>query len=196
MNYLAHIYLSYNNPEISIGNFIADAIKGSKYKSYPPEIQKGILLHRNIDTFTDQHDIVKRSKRRLHKRYNHFAGVIIDIFYDHFLAKNWKEYSDVDLLDFTQDFYKLLDSRFEELPPRIQEMVPYLKRYNWLYNYQSFEGMTDVLNGMNRRTGNISHMNLAIHDLKEHYDLFHEDFKSFFEDIIEFTRIKNIELEI
>ncbi len=196
MNYLAHIYLSYDKDEIMIGNFIADAIKGSKYKTFPPEIQKGILLHRNIDTFTDQHEIVRQSKRRLHERYNHFSGIIIDLFYDHFLAKYWSEYSNTDLFLYTKKFYDLLDDRFDELPENIKHIVPSLKKYNWLYNYRSFEGMQDVLNGMNRRTGNISNMHLAIEDLRENYALFHNDFKLFFDDIIDFVNQKNIELKI
>ncbi|MGB5463037.1 MAG: DUF479 domain-containing protein, partial [Aureibaculum sp.] len=97
MNYLAHIYLSGDDDYIKIGNFIADRVKGKEYLNYQTEIQYGILLHRQIDTFTDQHSIVKKSKLRLHERYSHYDGVIIDILYDHFLAKNWKIYSEIPL---------------------------------------------------------------------------------------------------
>ena len=92
MNYLAHIYLSGEDDFVKIGNFIADGIKGRKYKLYPGKIQIGILLHRKIDWFSDNDDIFKKSKRRLDKKYGHYKGVIIDIFYDHFLAKNWKNF--------------------------------------------------------------------------------------------------------
>ena len=190
MNFLAHLFLSQNNQEIMIGNFIADAVRGNKYKHFAPNIQKGIILHRNIDTFTDQHPIVRISKRRLHERYNHYDGVIIDIFYDHFLAKNWQQYSAIPLATFSEDFYKLLHRNYEILPDKIKHMLPFLEKYNWLYNYQFMEGMESVLEGMNRRTKLKSHMNLAIQDLKEHYKVFENDFNLFFKDLIEYTTIR------
>ena len=88
MNYLAHIYLSNEEEEITLGNFIADGVKGKKYVQFPLGIQQGILLHRAIDSFTDAHPIVRKSTKRLHKKYGHYSGVIVDILYDHFLAKN------------------------------------------------------------------------------------------------------------
>ena len=97
MNFLAHIYLSGEDEGITIGNFIADGIKGKKYLSYPASIQKGILLHRGIDSFTDSHPTVRQSTARLHENYGHYSGVIVDILYDHFLAKNWEEYHEQDL---------------------------------------------------------------------------------------------------
>ncbi len=97
MNFLAHLYLSPDNTEIIIGNFIADHIVGNKFQQYSDAIQKGIMLHREIDTYTDAHAIVRRSKRRLNERYRHYNGVIIDIFYDHFLAVNWNTYSNIPL---------------------------------------------------------------------------------------------------
>ncbi|MGB0879588.1 MAG: ACP phosphodiesterase, partial [Polaribacter sp.] len=108
MNFLAHLYLSNSNTNIMIGNFIADHIRGNKFKHFHPKIQQGILLHRQIDTFTDRHSIVRKSKRRLHERYRHYDGVIIDIFFDHFLAKNWNKYSDIPLAEYIDTFYKSL----------------------------------------------------------------------------------------
>ncbi|MDO9260577.1 MAG: ACP phosphodiesterase, partial [Flavobacteriaceae bacterium] len=108
MNFLAHLYLSGNNPNLIVGNFMADAIKGNAYLQFDDEIQQGIILHRAIDTFTDQHPIVKQSKRRLNVRYNHFNGIIIDIFYDHFLAKNWSQFSQIPLELYCSEVYKIL----------------------------------------------------------------------------------------
>ena len=125
MNYLAHIYLSGNHPNIMIGNFVADSIKGKKYLSYPTEIKKGILLHRKIDTTTDAHPSFRKSTKRLHEKYGHYSGIIVDIFYDHFLAKNWTDYSDIPLEDYIQSFYKLLRDNFDILPENIQKMGPY-----------------------------------------------------------------------
>ena len=173
-----------------IGNFIADAIRGNKYKHFPSEIQKGILLHRHIDTFTDQHTVVRKSKRRLHERYGHYDGVIIDLFYDHFLAKNWDDYCKIPLDIYVQNFYSLLHEYYEILPEKTKHMLPYLEQYNWLYNYQFLDGMQQVMEGMNRRTKMKSQMHLSIEDLKTHYQDFEHDFTLFFKDLITFTNNK------
>ena len=113
MNFLAHLYLSKNNKNILIGNFIADAVKGSDFKKFPEEIQAGILLHREIDNYTDTHLIVRNSKRRLNLHYRHYKGVIIDIFYDHFLAKNWHQYSETPLAVYAENVYGFLQENNE-----------------------------------------------------------------------------------
>ncbi|WP_046756736.1 acyl carrier protein phosphodiesterase [Kordia jejudonensis] len=194
MNFLAHIYLSHNNDEITIGNFIADSIRGKKYKEYPLQIQRGILLHRHIDTFTDAHPTVRQSTKRLHKNYSHYSGVIVDILYDHFLAKNWEKYSTIPLETFANDFYNLLEDNFEMLPQNVQRMLPYMIHDNWLVSYASIEGITKVLEGMNRRTQNRSKMNLAVVELQEFYDEFEAEFTSFFDELIEFSKQKLKEL--
>ena len=190
MNLLAHLYLSDNNTDIMIGNFIADHIKGNKFSQFPDDIQKGIKLHREIDTFTDTHEVVRKSKRRLHERYRHYDGVIIDIFYDHFLAKNWRNYSAIPLNVYVQSVYKLLEQNLNILPEKTQEMFPYLVKYNWLYNYQFAKGIQEVLNGMNKRTQGKSKMNLASEDLLLHYQEFEDDFTLFFEDLRTFCTLK------
>ena len=183
MNYLAHIFLSGGDPNIMIGNFIADSIKGSKYSSYPAEIQKGILLHRQIDTTTDAHPAFRQSTKRLHKNYGHYSGIIVDIFYDHFLAKNWSEYSDIPLADYIQSFYKLLRDNFEILPANIQKIAPIMMEGNWLLIYAELEGIDRVLAGMNRRTKNRSGMDKAGQELKEFYTLFEADFRLVIKDL-------------
>jgi acyl carrier protein phosphodiesterase len=190
MNFLAHLYLSKSNENIIIGNFIADAVKGKKYNNYPKEIKAGILLHREIDNYTDNHPIVKKSKRRLNERYRHYNGVIIDILYDHFLAKNWKKYSEIPLNIYAKNIYSFLEKNNEALPLRAQNMLPYMIEFNWLVSYASVNGIARVLTGMNKRTKGISQMDLAIEDLKLHYNEFEEDFTSFFIDLIEFSTIK------
>ena len=183
MNYLAHIFLSGGQPDIMIGNFIADSIKGSKYSAYPTEIQKGILLHRQIDTTTDAHPAFRQSTKRLHKNYGHYSGIIVDIFYDHFLAKNWSEYSDIPLADYIQTFYELLRDNFEILPENIQKMAPIMMEGNWLLIYANLEGIDRVLAGMNRRTKNRSGMDKAGQELKEFYTLFETDFRLVMKDL-------------
>jgi len=190
MNFLAHIYLSFDNPEITLGNFFADHIRANKYKHLPNTVQKGILLHREIDTFTDSHAIPKKSSRRLHKNYSHYSRVIVDIFYDHFLAKNWNRYSNVPLNDYVETFYDLLEENYDILPLGTKRMMPYMIADNWLYNYSNLTGISRVLDGMNRRTKNKSKMNFAIIDLEEHYSDFESEFTAFFEELITFSKHK------
>ncbi|WP_299104883.1 ACP phosphodiesterase [uncultured Tenacibaculum sp.] len=190
MNFLAHLYLSGDNKELMIGNFIADHVKGNQFSHFSEDIQKGIQLHRNIDSYTDTHPIVRESKRRLHERYRHYDGVIIDIFFDHFLAKNWKNYSEIPLSVFVNSVYNLLNENIAILPQKTQEMLPYMIEYNWLYNYQFAKGIQEVLNGMNRRTEGKSKMNLATEDLLNHYAVFEQDFTSFFAELQSFCKEK------
>ena len=194
MNFLAHLYLSQNNTNIMIGNFIADHIRGNNYLSFSKEIQQGIFLHREIDTFTDAHEVVRKSKRRLHERYRHYDGVIIDIFYDYFLAKNWADYSDIPLETYTKDVYDLFSSISDDLPVKSQNFIKYMIEYNILFNYQYKDGIAKVLNGMNTRTKGKSQMNLAIEDLRLLEDELQEDFTLFFKDLIAHTNQKFKEL--
>lgn len=194
MNFLAHIYLSGNNNLVAIGNFMADGIRGNKYKTYPKDIQIGILLHREIDTFTDAHPIVRQSTKRLHKNYSHYSGVIVDILYDHFLAKNWSEYSKIPLDVYVNNFYNIVNTHFEILPTRTQKMMPYMMADNWLLNYASIEGIQRVLNGMNRRTKYVSGMDKATVELQKYYTEFENEFTQFFTELIAFANIKREEI--
>lgn len=194
MNFLAHIYLSFDDKEITLGNFFADHIRGNKYKHLPDKVQKGILLHREIDTFTDSHPIVRQSSKRLHKNYSHYSRVIVDIYYDHFLAKNWSDYSNTPLDKYVEDFYDLLEDNYGILPVGTKRMMPYMIADNWLLNYANLDGIDRVLTGMNRRTKNKSRMNFAILDLEEHYTDFENEFTSFFDELISFSNQKFISL--
>jgi acyl carrier protein phosphodiesterase len=194
MNFLAHIYLSGEDEGITIGNFIADGIKGKKYLKYPPQIQKGILLHRGIDSYTDQHPIVKQSTKRLHQNYSHYSGVIVDILYDHYLAKNWTSYHTLPLDIYVENFYEMLRQNFEILPTRIKRMMPYMIADNWLLSYATVPGISKILNQMNVRTKGISKMNFAVLELEEFYTEFEDEFTSFFEELIQFSRNKLLKL--
>lgn len=190
MNFLAHIYLSFDDDEISIGNFVADSIRGNRFQHFPERIRQGIILHRAIDTFTDAHPIPRKSSKRLHRNHSHYSRVIVDVFYDHFLARNWTEYSNEDLGAFAEKFYGLLHAHFEILPEPTKHLMPYMIRDNWLVNYAKVEGIEQVLNGLYRRTGKKSNMDKAVKDLQDHYDLFEAEFTLFFQDLIIFSREK------
>ncbi len=190
MNFLAHIYLSFDDDEVSIGNFIADSIRGNRYTHFPETIQKGILLHRAIDTFTDAHPTHRKSSKRLHPNQGHYSGVVIDVYYDHFLAKNWLEYSDEPLESFIERFYTLLSKYKDILPEPTKKLMPFMIEDNWLLNYAHIEGIDRVLKGLYRRTGKRSNMDKAVIDLQKHYDLFESEFNSFFKDLVIFSRQK------
>lgn len=194
MNFLAHIYLSGDNDLITIGNFIADGIKGKDYKKFSKEFQIGILLHRHIDTFTDAHETVRLSTKRLHEKYGHYSGVIVDILYDHFLAKNWHLYSDIPLNDYVENFYNSLEEHYDLLPMVIQKMMPYMLGDNWLVSYASIDGISKVLEGMNRRTKNRSGMHEAVNELELFYTEFETEFMSFFDELIISSKQKLKEL--
>ncbi|WP_179346576.1 acyl carrier protein phosphodiesterase [Winogradskyella ursingii] len=195
MNFLAHIYLSSDDELLTIGNFAGDGVRGGNFKRFPVAMQAGIQLHREIDTYTDAHPIVRRSTKRLHKNYGHYSGVIVDIFYDHFLAKNWNDYSKIPLKEYIDDFYESLIRNLHHLPERFKKMTPIMIEGNWLLSYASIDGIQQVLNGMNRRTKGKSKMNLATKELMEHYNAFEKDFTLFFEELIEFSTNKRLEIE-
>ncbi|HSI69106.1 MAG TPA: acyl carrier protein phosphodiesterase [Gillisia sp.] len=188
MNFLAHIYLSGDDDELKIGNFIADSVKGKSFIKYPVRVQQGIVLHRAIDTFTDAHPIFRQSSQRLFPIYSHYSTVIVDILYDHFLAANWKDYSSQPLDVYVQEFYELLQENLEILPKAVQRFLPYMMRDNWLLDYATVEGIGRILSQMNRRTKYRSKMDLAVNELDLYYSDFEAEFKLFFKDLTEFTK--------
>ncbi len=183
MNFLAHIYLSGDSDLIKIGNFMADGIRGKQFENFPLEVQKGIILHRTIDTFTDAHPIFRQSTKRLHEHYHHYAGVIVDVFYDHFLAKNWKNYSEEHLEEYVDRFYQSLLDHHQILSVRTQRLLPTMIKENWLLSYQTIEGIEYILTQMDRRTNNESKMRFAAKELSEFYTEFEQEFTTFFEDL-------------
>ena len=196
MNYLAHIYLSDEDDFIKIGNFMADAIKGNKYEQYPTGIQIGIKLHRFIDSFTDSHLLYRKSKHRLHENFGHYSGVIMDIVYDHFLAKNWQLFSNIELEKYADNFYNLLQSNYDILAPKTQNQLPYMIKTNWLVCYQSLEGLELILFQMDYRTKNRVNMPAAMHEVKEFYLEIEQEFLAFFTDLqqqskFELDKLKN-----
>lgn len=172
-----------------MGNLIGDAVKGRSLDAFSEPIQRGIRMHRAIDYFTDTHPAVSRSKDRLRPYFNHYAGVITDVFYDHILARNWSDYSDESLPTYAQRMYGLLERHWLVFPPRIQFMFPYMKQNNWLLNYAEIQGIHRTLSGMAKRTAFVSHMEQAAQYLERDYLQYKQDFEIFFPSIIEHTRV-------
>lgn len=183
MNYLAHIYLSGENDLLKIGNFMADSVRGKEYLNHPEDIKNGILLHRSIDSFTDFHPIYRKSKHRLHAKYGHYSGVIMDIFYDYFLAHHWSKYHPVPLSIFAQDFYELLHSNQDLITEKTKAMLPHMIENNWLVSYASKEGLEKILYMMDYRTKHRVVMYEAIVELDMYYIEFESEFFCFFEEL-------------
>ncbi len=187
MNFLAHLHLSGNNDYIKIGNFIADAVKGKSYRQFHPEIQKGILLHRKIDEFTDLHPVTRKINTYFNKEYRKHSGIVTDIIYDYYLANNWEKYSDIDYPDFVADAYELLMQNFRILPLRIKKILPFFIGKNRLMNYRTIEGIKSVLTAMAKYTSLPAAPDFAIQIMQTNNAFFQENFCLFYDELIDFT---------
>jgi acyl carrier protein phosphodiesterase len=188
MNFLAHIYLSGDSTDIMIGNFIGDFVKGNDYLKYPENIRKGILLHRKIDAFTDKHPVTSFCKTFIKPKYKKFSGIVVDIFYDHFLATNWEQYSRVPLKDFVIQKYNVLCDYYDIFPVEVKKFFPYFLRNDWLNAYSTFDGLRLVLRRMAFRTSLPDFSSYAITRLKENYEVLGNNFKNFFAEVLEFVK--------
>jgi acyl carrier protein phosphodiesterase len=194
MNFLAHLFLAGPYPlapayaDHLLGQFIADSVPGRQLQGYLPEVQAGIRAHRAIDTFTDQHPVVRRSTARLRTAgYGKYAGVVADIFYDHFLATNFLAYSAEALPPFTERVYALLASRAAEFPVPVQRFFPYMVTQNWLLGYTEIAGISRALEGLSRRASPGSGMETAGEELRQNYAAYAADFQEFFPQIRAFA---------
>lgn len=183
MNYLAHLYLSGENDNIKIGNFIADAVKGKKYNDYQNEIRFGILLHRKIDSFTDNHEIVKKCSAKLRQAYSKFSGAVVDILFDHFLASCWENYSDEDLKTYSQKAYSLINANLEIMPEKIRNFSPFFIKRDRLNCYANLKCFEDVLLKMGIYTPLPAKSKQGMKIIKQNYDELKADFELFFTDI-------------
>jgi len=190
MNYLAHIYLSGDNDNIKVGNFLGDWVKGSDYLKYPEDIRTGIMLHRNIDSFIDRHPIMFLSASRFQSRYARYSGVIIDILYDHYLANNWNDFCDIPLRDYVNRLHNVMLNNFEILPPRLQNFLPGFMNERWIERYATIDGIRDVLETMSKRTSLPNETEFAVSVIEAFYGDFRHEFFDFFSQIIEFVEEK------
>jgi acyl carrier protein phosphodiesterase len=192
LNYLAHLYLSSDLPLITVGNFIADHVKGSMSEQYDGGIRDGIRLHRMIDAFTDSHPVVEESKARLRPEFRKYAPVIADVYYDHFLARDWHLYHHEPLEEFAAASYALMRKFESILPERTIHMLSYMEPQNWLVKYATLDGMQRALTGLSRRTSFDSGMQHAHLFLEKHYAGFEDEFNRFFPELNSYVR-KEIE---
>ena len=187
MNYLAHAWLSFGDEEILVGNLTSDFIKGKKKFDYPTGIQKGIALHRAIDTFTDSHEATKLAREFFRQDYRLYSGAFIDVVYDHFLANDPNEFNPESLRNFSETVYQILESHFEYLPERFARMFPYMREQNWLFNYSTKRGTELSFGGVVRRARYLKESETASLLFEKHYKTLHEYYRVFFPDLKSFA---------
>jgi acyl carrier protein phosphodiesterase len=189
MNFLAHLYLAGppaapGYPGQLVGQFIADSVPGRQLATYAPAVQAGIRAHRAIDTFTDQHPVVRRTTARLRAGgAGKYAGVVSDMFMDHFLARNFADFSSESLAAFTERVYAELASQQASFPAAVQRFFPHLVQHNWLLHYAETEGIARALLGLSRRASPGSGMDTAIDELHRNYAAYEADFREFFPEL-------------
>ena len=188
MNFLAHAFLAHPSVPLIIGNFIGDFVKGKQFQAYGQGIADGIVMHRKIDDYTDNHPVFKKSRSRISNKYGHYSGVIIDLYYDHFLATTWNEFSNIELKHFVSDLYATVLDNENLLPEKAKMMLPYMIKYDWLSNYATIDGIDKSLKGLAKRTRFDSKMEDAAKDLNENYDQLQNDFREFFPEIISYVK--------
>ena len=187
MNYLAHIYLSGDSEEIKVGNFIGDFVKGNQHQQFPEQVAYGILLHRRIDSFTDQHAHVRECIRLLRPGYGKYAGIVADVFFDHFLAANWNDYSPDSLRHFTKNAHAIFLSNFGLLPFQVQKFLPFLIYHRRLESYARLENMLPVLDIMSKYTSLPPNSQWALELLNQEYEQFKTLFQGFFPEMINYV---------
>lgn len=182
MNYLAHAYLSFDDPEVLAGNMISDFVKGKKKFDYPFRIQQGIMLHRLIDDFTDNHPATKEAKEFFRPDYRLYSGAFVDVVYDHFLAIDEKEFTEDSLLAFSQNVYQALENYSDWWPDRFASMFPYMKSQNWLFNYRTRWGAGKSFTGLVRRSVHLRESETASLLFERHYQPLQSCFRQFWKD--------------
>lgn len=192
MNFLAHIQLSGEDQDLLTGNYLGDFVSKKEFEQLPEKIQKGVLLHRSIDTFTDKHELTKKSNRLLHEKHGKYAGVLSDIFYDHFLARHWRKFHHKDLQLFANETYYILEQYHSYFPDRAKSFYKYMCYYNILVQYKELEGIHKVLQGMAQRSTFGKHMSNGVQTLQEHYKDLEQNFLDFYPDLEKHcTEVKN-----
>lgn len=184
MNFLAHLLLSGNEKSIIFGNFIGDGVKGAELNEYPSDVQTGISLHRFIDFYTDTHELTEAGRKIIRPAFRKYAGVVLDMYFDHFLSRNWESYNAEPLEQFVDRMTKTLDERESQMPAKTKRFFGYMKSYNWLAKYGDLDTLAEVFAGMAHRTSFRSNMEHAVPVLEQHYDELEDIFSQFFPELI------------
>jgi len=201
VNFLAHLYLSPPGEDAMLGSLMGDFVKGplaniSVSERYGAEMIRAIELHRKIDSYTDAHPVVRDSRNRISRERRRFAGIMIDVFYDHFLSKYWEEFDHRPLSGFTGDFYEVLLRRRAELPERLQRTAQFMAGSDWLGSYAHLESVHTALNGMSQRLRRSNTLVDSARELVTNYAELEQDFRRFIPDVAAFARQSATRLSI
>jgi acyl carrier protein phosphodiesterase len=197
MNFLAHAYLSFEQPNILIGNFVADFLRGQNaIRKLPQAIQQGITIHRKIDQFTDTHPMTRQSIQRLKATQGRYASVIIDVFYDYFLVKNWSRFSPSPLPEFTANTYETLLQAIDIYPDFLQKRLPLMVADDWLVRYGEIDGLQFTFSKMSNRTKFEDSFHLATDDLLRYEEEFNEAFLVFFPELVAYIEAEMKKLSL
>ncbi|HUM98533.1 MAG TPA: ACP phosphodiesterase [Chitinophagaceae bacterium] len=188
MNYLAHAYLSFHHPQILVGNMISDYVKGKKKFDFPTGIQFGIMLHREIDSFTDRHEATLEAKAFFKPDYRLYAGAFVDVIYDYFLANDENEFSDNSLMEFANNTYAILSAYSGYFPEKFDWMFPYMKEKNWLYNYRHKWGTAKSMNGLVKRSAYLSESEIAFNIFEKNLGTLQLCYTHFWADLKPFAK--------
>jgi acyl carrier protein phosphodiesterase len=180
VNYLAHAYLSFDVPPVLVGNLISDFVKGKKQFDYPTDVHRGIVLHRAIDTFTDEHEVTAAAKSIFRPHYRLYSGAFVDVVYDHFLANDVQQFPGNRLFEFSQEVYRTLDQYVSLFPVQFGLMYPYMKEHNWLYNYRQRTGIERSLEGVVRRSAYLTESHTAFKLFEDNYQALQQYYTAFF----------------
>jgi acyl carrier protein phosphodiesterase len=188
MNWLAHLYLSEPNAEFRVGNLLPDLTSALHLKFLPETYQRGIRCHRRIDLFTDAHPRVRACVRRFPPPYRRFGGILTDVYFDHFLARDWSQYSTVPLPDFIGEFYRDIETCSMVMPAEAKQRLQRLREEDWLGRYHHTAGVADILGRIGRRFRRPMDLTGSLPIFREHETAFLEDFQSFFPELIAHLR--------
>ncbi len=192
MNFLAHFYLSGKDENIIVGNFLADFLTNREVRQLPELVKQGVVLHRKIDTFTDNHPVVQESVKRLRPLHHKYAPVILDVLFDYVLAKNWGLYSTVSLATFTKGIYATLEKHFDSMPEFVQLRMPLMIKDDWLMHYGTENGLRFTFARMKLRTQHPRFFDYAVESFKKDYSFFEANFNAFFPDAIKYVQSLHI----
>lgn len=188
MNFLAHLYLAPDDDDALLGSLMGDFVKGPLHGAYAPGIERALILHRRIDAFTDAHPVVRRSRWRVHPTRRRFAGILVDMFYDHYLARDWTRYAAQPLEQFARRVYDLLHARRDAMPARLRMIVPYMTEQDWLSSYRRVDAIEHAIERIGQRLKRGNPLLGAGADLTGNYADLAEDFEEFFPQLIAFAR--------
>jgi acyl carrier protein phosphodiesterase len=189
VNFLAHAYLAGSSGHAIVGALMGDFVKGPLRDRYGTEITRALALHRRIDTYTDSHHVVRQSRRRVSPTRRRFAGILVDMFYDHFLARHWDEYNNMPLERFTARVYSALREHHALLPERLQNIAPRMAATDWLGSYRNVEAVGFALDRMGQRLKRGNALLRSSEELLANYDAFAADFHTFFPEVMRFARV-------